>query len=314
MTDFFVDVVLSVDGLLTLIKSVYGILRKYQGLEESYRNPHWRLHFQGNVLTLMDPEIHSFAFLQYALQNGQAGWFEGSNSSFRFKVFNTHIDEICPSLIGKYPRVEVAIKTREQRESCLTPELCDDWISPKMKANACYLRSSYAYDEANGENFCESHESDSQICDSNSFSKWTSSEKHILSLLLQTGNSFEDCWTSILQYTFIAKSKKDTAEQWQQLRSLLPGEVSENEEDIVLKGHIVIQVKSLCREIILGFDKELMIVAERVVKRPRPVLGDVVRFDLGTTMPHSKRRRVDACLPSMPLRNDDGREVAIHSE
>jgi hypothetical protein len=199
-SDFFVDLVLSVDGLLILVKSVYGVLKNCQRLDESYRTLQWRLHFQGNVFTLADPEVHHFRFT--TLHDGQTGWFEGSTVSFRFTVFETHVSDICASQVGTYPRIEVA--PHQTGESPITSTgdhfnpLKDDLISEEPKTRS--LESRKTKKNIGEESSYETH-------------RWTTREDCVVTNLTESGFTLEESCQENHQFVFIKKTKSVAAKQ-----------------------------------------------------------------------------------------------------
>jgi hypothetical protein len=196
--DFYVDLVLAVDGLLTLIKSVYGILKKSQRMDETYRSLHWRLHFQGEVFTLADPEVHHFRFTNVC--KGQTGWFEGSKVSFRFTVLDTHSSEICSNRVGSYPRIEVAPHHIIGESTSVVDQF---WISDeeKMKSLESCDDSQDSMNDTGPTVLCKAHR--------------CTAEDLVTTDLTHPHVSFKDSCKVILQYAAINGTKPVTAIPWE---------------------------------------------------------------------------------------------------
>lgn len=294
--DFFIDLVLSVDGLLTLVKSVYGILKRHRKLEESYRNLHWRIHFQGDVLTLADPEIHSFCLLKYAVGNGQSGWFEGSNASFRFSVFDIHTGEICPSRIGLYPKIEVATSHHLQTSTSTliqyTALMKDDWLSQERKSDAQDYNKRFR-NFMSGANVWSQNASGDFFRDRPKPPKWTLKEERVLLCLIQSGCKFQESWQNILQHAFVNRSEVGTAQQWYKIRKRQSHSVSkESTEHSNECDRLIVEAKVLCTEIL---EKHLMSgvpeLGDHPQKRKAEVISESQESSSFGSSP-SKRRRV----------------------
>lgn len=254
--DFHIDLVLSVDGLLTLVKSVYGILKKNQELDESYRTLHWRLHFHGDVFTLADPEIHHFLLLHFPICNGESGRFEGSNASFRFTVMDVHAVEICPSQIENYPRIEM-IKTFKEAPSptmvcaAFTGLMKDDWLCHERKAQARDFCIKFR-EFMGGANVWSQDASGEYYRDRPKPPKWSSKEEQVLRYLILSGYKFQESWQNIMQYAFVNRSEAGTAQQWYKVRSR-EGNASRpalEARDRASEGECIKKAKSLCSEIL----------------------------------------------------------------
>jgi hypothetical protein len=252
--DFYIDLVWSVDGLLTLVKSVYGILKKFQKLDESYRTLHWRLHFQGDVFTLADPETHHFHLLRYALQDGQSGWFEGSNSSFRFTVLHTHLAEICPSRIGNYPKIEVVERLRTQPANnsittrTFTDLMKDDWLSEEQKVQAQDFNKRFR-EFMSGANVWNQNATGDVFRDRPKPPKWSEKEEEVILCLIQSGFKFQESWQNILRHAFVNRSEVGVAQQWYKLRRRGKERSSESLNSLTA-CMLIVRSKALCIEIL----------------------------------------------------------------
>lgn len=253
--DFYIDLVWSVDGILTLVKSVFGILKKHQKLEESYRTLHWRLHFQGDVFTLADPETHHFQLLRYALQDGQIGWFEGSNASFRFTVLHSHLEEICPSRIGKYPKIDVVgmLRTRPALATTFqtfTASMKDDWLSDGLKIQAQEFQKKFRK-FMGGANVWNQNATGDFFRDRPKPPKWIEKEEEVIACLIQSSIKFQEAWQNILRYAFVNRSEVGVAQQWYKLRKRSNGRPLESPLDpSCTESMLIVQAKALCSEIL----------------------------------------------------------------
>ena len=313
--DFYVDLVMSVDGLLTLVKSVYGILKRHRKLDESYRNLGWRLHFHGGVYTLADPEIHSFHLLQYALREGQSGWFEGSNATFRFSVVAIHPGEIGEGQIANFPKIEVApVSSRTESPTLImkkyTALMKDDWLSDERKAEA--LRYSKQFrDFMSGANVWCQDASGDFFRDRPKPPKWTEKEERVLFCLIQSGFKFQESWQKILQHAFVTRSEVGTAQQWYKIRkreSKVGVSSKEWADDPSRQNHMIVEAKSICTEIL---EEHLRCgvpeLGEHPLKRKATELAERQESSSPTSSLSAKRRKVNfspvsACEPGM----DDG--------
>jgi hypothetical protein len=251
--DFYIDLVSSVDGLLTLVKSVYGIVKKFQKLEESYRTLHWRLHFQGDVFTLADPETHHFNMLRYALQDGQSGWFEGSNASFRFTVLHTHLSEICPSRIGNYPKIEVVKRFRTlpantSIPSTFTDLIKDDWLTDEQKTQGQDFNKRFR-EFSSGANVWNQNATGDFFRDRPKPPKWTEQEEEVIACLIQSDFKFQESWQNILRHAFVNRSEVGAAQQWYKLRKRSK-ETALESLDSSTACMLIIRSKALCSDIL----------------------------------------------------------------
>jgi len=212
-SDFHVDLVLSVDGLLSLIKAIYGILNKHHKILDHYRSLHWRVHFHGDVYTLSDPEIHHFHLLKHPLANGQSGWFEGSNASFRFTVVQAVSNEICPSKLCDYPRISLL----PSQPVAFTEEMKDDWLSDRLKIQAHDYRIQFR-EFMGGANVWQKDECGEYYRDRPRSPKWSIAEEKIMALLIHAGCKFQESWLNVLRHAFVKRSEAGTAQQWYKIR------------------------------------------------------------------------------------------------
>jgi len=252
-SDFHIDLVLSVDGLLTLVKSVYGILKKHQQFAESYRTFNWRLHFHGDVFTLADPDIHHFHLLRYPIYNGQSGWFEGSNVSFRFSVTDVHAAEIFPSQIGSYPRIKVVAQHQTlppSAQGMFTDLMEDDWLSDESKIQAREFSNSFR-EYLGGANVWRQDTFGEFYRDRPHPAKWSKSEEDVLILLIQSGYKFQESWLNVLHYAFLNRSEVGTARQWYKIRRRenMAGSLESNDKE-KRDGNCVVKAKALCSKIL----------------------------------------------------------------
>lgn len=315
--DFYVDLVMSVDGLLTLVKSVYGILKRHRKLEESYRNLGWRLHFHGGVYTLADPEIHSFHLLKYSIRMGQTGWFEGSNATFRFSVVTILPGEIGEGQIANFPKIEIAPISSSRTESPpplimkkYTALMKDDWLSDDRKADA--LRYSKQFrDFMSGANIWSQDASGDYFRDRPKPPKWTGNEERVLFCLIQSGFKFQESWQKILQHAFVTRSEVGTAQQWYKIRKREgKGGISSKEvTDPSRQNQMIMEAKSICTEIL---EERLRCgvpaLGEHPLKRKAAVLAERQDSSSPTSSLLAKRRKVtfspvSACEPGVV---DDG--------
>jgi hypothetical protein len=312
--DFYIDLVMSVDGLLTLVKSVYGILKRHRKLDESYRNLGWRLHFHGGVYTLADPEIHSFHLLKYAIRKGQSGWFEGSNATFRFSVVAIHPGEIGEGQIANFPKIEVApVCPRTPSPTLImkkfTSLMKDDWLSDDRKADA--LRYSKRFrDFMSGANVWSQDASGDYFRDRPKPPKWTEKEERALLCLIQSGFKFQESWQKILQHAFVTRSEVGTAQQWYKIRKRECKFTNCSNEltDPTRQNYMIVEAKSICTEIL---EEHLSCgvpeLGEHPLKRKEAVLAERQESSSPTSSLLAKRRKVSfspvsACEPGL----DDG--------
>lgn len=222
-SDFQVELVTTVDGLVTLVKSVYGVLNKHHKLNESYRNLHWRLHFQGDVFTLAEPEIHHFHLLPQPIRDGQMGWFEGSNASFRFSVDTVYAGDICPSKLIEFPKISLLPSPPSSPKSTLSsdlrvePKLKEGWLSEDMKSKSKDFRQRFKI-FMSGANVWTKDVNGDYFRDRPKPPKWEANETAILSLLISSGCKFQESWLKILQYCFVTRSEVGTSQQWYKVR------------------------------------------------------------------------------------------------
>jgi hypothetical protein len=286
-SDFHVDLVLSVDGLLTLIKSVYGLLNKHQKTPDTYRSFNWRLHFHGAVFTIEDPDIHHFHLLQHPIRNGQTGWFEGSNINFRFSVVSVYAGEICPSKLSYYPKIYV-LKT----QSSFTSEMKEDWLSDELKGNAKDFHRRFR-EYMSGANVWNQDASGDYFRDRPKPPKWTSQEDEILSLLVHSGYKFQESWQCFLQYSFLNRSEVGTAQQWYKVRKRQLSDISSDSDQS--KGDMIIQAKQLCMDLM---EQHLKVgvpeLGDHPLKRKNLVLSETHEYNI---VPATKRLRSEYCPP-----------------
>ncbi len=308
--DFYVDLVLSVDGLLTLVKSVYGILKRHRKLEESYRNLHWRLHFHGDVFTLADPEIHNFCLLKYGLRNGQSGWFEGSTSSFRFSIFDMHAGEISHSLVSSYPKIELAATPRAGK--CLlmvtsyTSLMKDDWLSDERKEYARHFKKRFR-GFMSGANVWSQNATGEIFRDRPKPPKWTEREEQVLICLIHAGSKFQESWQNVLQHAFVNRSEVGTAQQWYKIRKRLKNNTTSRESTGESnEREMIIEAKAICTMIL---EDHLKAGVPELGEHPHKRKVDVVSEsqESSSLSSLSKRRKV-SFSPSSTLETgtDDG--------
>ena len=313
--DFYMDLVMSVDGLLTLVKSVYGILKRHRKLDESYRNLGWRLHFHGGVYTLADPEIHSFHLLQYAIREGQSGWFEGSNATFRFSVVAIHRGEIGEEQIANFPKIEVVAPISSCSEAPAsimkkyTALMKDDWLSDDRKADALHYSTQFR-DFMSGANVWSQDASGDYFRDRPKPPKWTDKEERVLFCLIQSGFKFQESWQKILQHAFVTRSEVGTAQQWYKIRKRDSKSCVSSKEltDPSRQNRMIVEAKSICTEIL---EEHLRCgvpeLGEHPLKRKATELAERQESSSPTLSLSAKRRKlnfspVSACEPGI----DDG--------
>jgi hypothetical protein len=293
--DFHVDVVLTVDGLLTLVKSVFGVLNKHHRISETYRSLRWRLHFHGDVFTLADPDIHSFRLLQYPLRNGQTGWFEGSNASFRFSVLSVQSGEICSSKLACYPKILVAPSPTQNRS--FTPEMREDWLSEELKVRAKDHHRRFR-EYMSGANVWNQDASGDYFRDRPKPPKWTPQEEDILALLIHSGYKFQESWLSILQYCFVNRSEVGTAQQWYKVRKRQFSDSSHSDQSP--KEDMIMEAKSLCLDHLeLQLKARVPELGEHPLKRKNNTT--FVQSQESNTLSATKRRKVTFSPPTSDL-------------
>jgi hypothetical protein len=282
-SDFHVDLVLSVDGLLTLVKSVYGVLNTQFRSHETHRGFHWRLHFQGEVYRFSDPDIHHFDLLRQPLRSGQTGWFEGSTASFRFSIVNTHMGEICSTRLVQYPKISVVVPPRE-----LTPEMKADWLSDEMKLRAKDFNFRCKKYNMNGANIWNQDAAGDYFRDTPKPTKWTKFEEDILSLVVRSGHKFQESWNNILQYCLLSRSEVETSQQWYKQRKRLSLDVSDSDDDS--KGGFILEAKRLGSILQQAHLKAgVPEHREHPLRKRNHVLGEASKSN---SFPPAKRRRV----------------------
>lgn len=287
-SDVYVDLVLNVDGLLSLIRAVYDLMNQYFKTEESYRATNWRLHFHGDVFTIADPDIHHFHLLQYPIRNGQTGWFEGCNINFRFSILSVFAGETCSSKLDSYPRVYIG-KSR----GTLSADIKEDWLSDEMKNNAKDFHRRYR-DYMAGANVWNQDASGAYFRDRPKPPKWTPTEEKILSLLVQSGHKFQESWQNILQFCFLNRSEVGTSQQWYKVRkrelSDLSSESDQSREDLV------VHAKQLCRDLMeKHFKLGVPELGEHPLKRKNPILSETCDYQNSFSKPAKKLRTAEVC-------------------
>jgi hypothetical protein len=286
---------LSVDGLLTLIKSAYGVLNKHNKTYDTYRSLSWRLHFHGDVHTLADPGIHHFHLLQHQLRNGQTGWFEGSNASFRFSVVEVHAGEISPNKLSHYPKIAVARTPRS-----FSPVLKDDWLSSELKVRATEFRHEFK-EYMGGANIWGRDASGDYFRHQPNPPKWTPKEEGILSVLVLSGYKFQESWLGILQYAFVKRSEVGTAQQWYKVRKKQVSDSSDREHS---KEDMIVQAKHSCLDLLQGYLKAgVPQLPDHPLKRKNEVLAESFGSNI---LLGPKRRRVSFTQP-LELGDEPGR-------
>ena len=298
--DFQVDLVLTVDGLLTLVKSAYRILRRHQKLEENFRNLHWRIHFQGEVFTLADSEVHHFNLLRYPLHDGQSGWFEGSNASFRFTVTQAMVDEICPSKIVNYPKMDVVEAVRPRTTAVavaksFTPSMKEDWLSADSKAQAQDFNHKFR-EYMSGANVWSQNATGEFFRDRPKPPKWSTKEEDVLLSLIRAGCKFQESWQSILRHAFINRSEVGVAQQWYKIRKRASNDASLDLSDRSSDSKLIVEAKTLCSEIL---EDHLRAGVPELGDHPlkRKLSGEITSesqesISLGNTSSMLKKRRV----------------------
>jgi hypothetical protein len=272
-SDFHVDLLTSVDGLLTLVMAVYGVLNKNSIEKESYRCVKWRLNFGGVSFGLCDAEIHQFKLLQNSLRDGQTGWFKGASVSFRFSVESACTKEISSGMLSSYPKIQVI-----RRGTSLSSSMNHNWLSADKRARALQFRQDFR-EYLDGANASKAL-------------KWTSEEDDILYPLIKSGNKFQECWKSILQYGFVDRSEVGTSQEWYKIRM---NRTSPQMDQDPSKPELIVKAKRRCAELL---EKHLQAGIPVLGKNPLSETdGDVLAELEDGTRPEMKRQKLESMRP-----------------
>jgi hypothetical protein len=274
-SDFHVDLLTSVDGLLTLVMAVYGVLNKNGVEKESYRCVKWRLNFGGVSFGLCDAEIHHFDLLRNSLQDGQTGWFKGASVSFRFSVASACREEISSTMLSSYPKIQVI-----RRGTSFSSSMNHDWLSADKRARALQFRQDFR-EHLDGANVVLPKAP-----------KWTSAEDDILYRLIKSGNTFQECWKSILQYGFVNRSEVGTSQEWYKIRK---NRIAPQMDQDPSKPEFIVKAKMRCAELL---EKHLQSGIPILEKHPSSETDADVPADIEDgILPERKRQRLESMHP-----------------
>jgi hypothetical protein len=285
-SDFHVDLLTSVDGLLTLVMAVYGVLNKNSTEKESYRCVKWRLNFDGVSFGLCDADIHQFQLLQSPLRDGQTGWFKGASVSFRFSVERACTKEISSGMISSYPKIQVI-----RRGISFSSSMDHDWLSADKRARALQFRQDFR-EYVDGANIWKKEWSGDYFRDHPKAHTWTSEEDDILYRLIKSGNTFQDCWKSILQYGFVNRSEVGTSQEWYNIRK---NRTSPQIDQDPSKPELIVKAKRRCAELM---EKHLQAGIPVLGKHPSSETdGDVLTELEDGIRPEMKRQKLESLHP-----------------
>ena len=283
-SDFHVDLLTSVDGLLTLVMAVYGVLNKNSIEKESYRCVKWRLNFGGVSFGLCDANIHQFKLLRDPLRDGQTGWFKGASVSFRFSVESACTKEIPSSMLSTYPKIKVI-----RQGTSFSSSMSQNWLSADKRARALQFRQDFR-EYLDGADVWNKDCSGGSSRDRPKAPKWTSEEDDILYPLTKSGNTFQECWKSILQYGFVNRSEDGTSKEWYKIRN---NRISPQMDQYSFKPEFIIKAKRRCAELL---EKHLQAGIPVLRKHPLSESNEDVLEDDGIR-PETKRLKLESMRP-----------------
>jgi hypothetical protein len=266
--------------------AVYGVLNKNSIEKESYRCVKWRINFGGVSFGICDTEIHHFKLLQNPLRDGQTGWFRGASVSFRFSVESACTKEISSGMLSSYPKIQVI-----RRGTSLSSFMSNDWLLADKRARALQFRQDFR-EYLDGANVWNKDRSGGYFRDRPKASKWTSEEDDILYPLIKSGNTFQECWKSILQYGFVNRSEVGTSQEWYKIRK---NRTSLQIDHDPSKPELIVKAKRRCAELL---EKHLQAGIPVLGKHPLSETdGDVLAELEDGIRPEMKRQKLESMRP-----------------
>jgi hypothetical protein len=315
-TDFYVDLVESEHGLLTLVKAVFDILQKNNLTGDAYYSHLWSITLHGvcyehgwrNCRQMKvknhvdDQDIQVLAQLDNALQKGQKGSFRGESAKFDVVIDNCDLlkkKKLSVEEIANYPKT-TAIPSAPGLDATMS----DAFVSEEVKEGAQKLRIGW-------KNHLEGDNEWRRDRESREFEwvigkplprVWDFDEMQILGLLLNSNQKFKKSWTNLLQFAFCDRAETATSQQWYKLRKesyrmeYIGRGLCKDEQVILAKRLCLARLEKMLEAGVptLG-PHPLEIVESRLLKRG--VITDA-------TSPESKKRKLE-CYMYLALDGSD---------